>query len=814
MRFAFLQVTACAFLVAAGARLHAAEPSPQEAEFFEKRIRPLLADYCYKCHSADADKVKGGLLLDSRAGLLKGGETGPGFVPGAPEKSLLIEAIHWTNEDLQMPPKKKLSDAQIADLTEWVKMGAPWPSNPAPLAKKEFTVTDKDRAHWAFRPVKRPVPPAVKNQARVANPIDAFVLAKLEAKGLTPNAAADKRALVRRVYYDVTGLPPAPEEVEAFVADSSPKAWETLVDRLLASPHYGEQWGRHWLDLVRFAETNSYERDNDKPRAWRYRDYVIRALNDDKPYDQFIREQLAGDELPDRSAESIIATGYYRLGIWDDEPVDGFQARFDMLDDIIATTGQVMLGLTVDCARCHDHKIDPIGQHDYYALLSFFHNVNQYRNGGPTDEVPLPGVPGGAKDADPFAGKREGLETRIAEIEEHFRERHPQKVVTTQLVKLQGERILGKEPLERYLQFQKELAALKNDKVTGNKALAVTEAGPKPPETFILLRGNPANKGDKVEPAFLQVLDPPAPAIVAPAGVKSSGRRLALANWIASRDNQLTARVMVNRVWQHHFGRGIVRSPNNFGVQGDAPTHPELLDWLASEFIEKGWSLKALHRLILTSNTYRMSSRPSPAALKADPPNDLLSHFDMRRLTAEELRDSLLAVTGTLNPEMFGPGVYVDIPKAVLAGQSRPGHGWGKSSPEEQARRSIYIFVKRSLNTPILASFDQAETDRSAPVRFASTQPTQALGMLNSAFVNEQAGKFAARIQREGGAEIAGQVGRALQLATARPPTEAEIERGVAFIDALQKTDGASAEAALKTFCLLALNLNEFLYLD
>ncbi|HEV7406835.1 MAG TPA: PSD1 and planctomycete cytochrome C domain-containing protein [Chthoniobacteraceae bacterium] len=815
MRFVFLQATACALLVAAGARLHAAEPATEEAAFFEKRIRPLLADHCYKCHSAEAEKVKGGLLLDSRAGLLKGGETRPGIVPGVPEKSLLIAAVNWKDEDLQMPPKKKLTEAQIADLTEWVKMGAPWPGGDqtaAPVAKKEFAVTDKDRAHWAFRPVKKPAPPAVKNQGRVANPVDAFVLAKLEAKGLTPNGPADKRALVRRVYYDVTGLPPSPEEVEAFVADTSPKAWEALVDRLLASPHYGEQWGRHWLDLVRFAETNSYERDNDKPRAWRYRDYVIRAFNDDKPYDQFVREQLAGDELPDRSAESIIATGYYRLGIWDDEPVDGFQARFDMLDDIVATTGQVMLGLTVDCARCHDHKIDPIGQRDYYALLSFFHNVNYYRNGGATDEVPLPGLTG--IDPDPFAGKREGLEMRIAEIEEHFRERHPQGVVSSQLVRNQGERYLGKETLDRYLQFKKELDALKNDKVTGNKALAVTEAGVKPPETFILLRGNPANKGDKVEPAFLQVLDPPPPVIVAPTGVKSSGRRLALANWIASRDNQLTARVMVNRVWQHHFGRGLVRSPNNFGVQGDAPTHPELLDWLASEFVEQGWSLKALHRLILTSNTYRMSARPSPAALKADPPNDLLSHFDMRRLTAEEIRDSLLAVTGTLNPEMFGPSIYVEIPKEVLAGQSLPGRGWGKSSPEEQARRSIYIFVKRSLITPILASFDQAETDRSAPVRFASTQPTQALGMLNSAFVNEQAGKLAARIRREGGSDIVGQVRLALQLATSRPPSDVEIKRGVAFIEALQKTDGAAPEAALKTFCLLALNLNEFLYLD
>ncbi len=597
--------------------------------------------------------------------------------------------------------------------------------------------------------MKKPAPPVVKNDAWAGNPIDAFVLEKLEAKGLAPNPPADKRALVRRVYFDLTGLPPTPQEVEAFVADKSPKAWEALVDRLLTSPRYGEQWGRHWLDLVRFAETNSYERDGAKPRAWRYRDYVIRSFNDDKPYDRFIREQLAGDELPHATADSITATGYYRLGIWDDEPADRELARFDMLDDILATTGQVFLGLTVDCARCHDHKIDPIAQRDYYAMLSFFQNVNHYRNGGPTDEVPLPLAPAVAGAKDPMRAaveKREGLRSRITELEEHFLTLHgPGKEAEAdiaRLIKREGLRVLGKEAFERYKQLSKELADLLKDKSTGDIALAVTEAGPKPPETFVLMRGNPANKGDKVEPAFLQVLDPPAPAIVAPPAAKSSGRRLALADWIASEDNRLTARVMVNRVWQHHFGRGIVRSPNNFGVQGDTPTHPELLDWLASEFVEKGWRLKALHRLILTSNTYRMSSRPGAAALKADPQNDLLSHFDMRRLTAEEIRDSILATTGTLNPGMFGPGIYVDIPKEVLAGQSRPGSGWGKSSPEEQSRRSIYIFVKRSLLTPILASFDLAETDRSTPVRFASTQPTQALGMLNSAFLNEQAGKF------------------------------------------------------------------------
>jgi hypothetical protein len=635
-------------------------------------------------------------------------------------------------------------------------MGAPWPGadRTAPKATRrgEFRITARDRAHWAFQRVKRPPVPAVKDRAWVANPVDAFVLARLEAKDLRPNPPASKRALIRRLYYDLTGLPPTPGEVEAFVADGSPDAYEALVERLLASPHYGEKWGRHWLDLVRFAETNSYERDNPKPFAWRYRDYVIRAFNQDKPYDHFVREQLAGDELADSTADALIATGYYRLGIWDDEPTDRLQARYDGLDDIVATTGQVFLGLTVDCARCHDHKIDPIPQKDYYRLVAFFQNINHYRNGGPTDVRPID-----TGRAGPAASRWR----------------------------------------------------------TREQALCVTEAGRTAPPTYVLLRGNPHVKGARVEPAFPVILGGRAPVLPAPPeGARSSGRRRVLADWIVSGDNPLAARVMANRVWQYHFGRGIVRSPNNFGLQGDKPTHPELLDWLAVELVRQGWRLKPLHRLILTSNAYRMSSRGDRTALAADPANDLLWRFDMRRLTAEEIRDSILAVTGTLNPRMYGPGVYPAIPREVLASQSMPGKGWGKSSPAEQSRRSVYVHVKRSLLTPLLESFDLAETDRSAPVRFSTTQPTQALHLLNSAFLNRQAALLAGRLRREAGDDAAKQVRRALFLATARPPTDAEVKRGMGLIAAFQEKDGASAKMALEYFCLLVLNLNEFVYLD
>ena len=536
--------------------------------------------------------------------------------------------------------------------------GAEGGSLTSSTASNSVPSRDPRRSHWSFQPVRQTVPPAWAAQRRGEVPghvIDTFIAERLRQKGLPVPKAATRTTLIRRVTYDLTGLPPTPEAVEAFVNDPSAQAWENLVDRLLESPHYGEKWGRHWLDLVRFAETNSYETDEAKPNAWRYRDYVIRAFNSDKPYDRFIREQLAGDELPDSGADGLIATGFYRLGIWDNDPADKELALYDQLDDLVATTGQVFLGLTVDCARCHDHKIDPISQRDYYSLLAFFRNIHPYRNGGGTDEVPLPG-----------------------------------------------------------------------DKQA--KALAVTEPGPVAPVTHLLRRGNPGSLGEEVQPGFPGVLGAFVPTVIPPVSGRSSGRRRALADWIASPDNPLTARVIVNRVFQHHFGRGLVRTTSDFGVQGSLPTHPELLDWLAGHFIQEGWSLKRLHRLILTSQSYQASATPTAEALKADPANDLFSRFDMRRLTAEEIRDSVLWVGGSGNPRMYGPGMYVALPKEVLASQSVPGKGWGSSPKVEQARRSIYIHVKRSLLSPVLLSFDLAETDRSTPVRFATTQPTQALG--------------------------------------------------------------------------------------
>jgi hypothetical protein len=812
-------VLAATALLLPATSLYGAEPSPEAVRFFESRIRPVLVDNCFKCH-ADK-KQRGGLRIDSRAALLTGGDQGPALVPGKPDESLLLKAIRHEDE-LKMPPTKKLAKEQIADLTQWVRMGAPWPSSDAPApapGKREFQISERDRAHWAFQPIKRPTLPIVKNQQWVRNPIDAFILAKLESRRFAPNPPAAKRELFRRVFYDVTGLPPALREVEQFVADASPDAYEKLVDRLLASPRYGEKWGRHWLDLVRFAETNSYERDGRKPNAWRYRDYVIRAFNDDKPYDRFLREQLAGDEMPDAGADGIIATGYYRLGIWDDEPTDHEQARYDGLDDIVATTGQVFLGLTVDCARCHDHKIDPIPQKDYYRLLSFFHNINSYRNGGPTDERPIVSE---SENQYAFEQKRDELQGTLSVFETDFRKLYeqihgkgPEARDLPRLIRSEGAKLLGGERYQRYAERRRELQILVRRKIGGEAALCVTESGSRAPDTFVLIRGNAHVKGDKVEPAFPVVLGGVKPVLSSPpTGAKTCGRRLALANWIASPANPLTARVMVNRIWQYHFGRGIVRSSSNFGLQGDKPTHLELLDFLAVEFVRRGWSMKAMHRLILTSNAYRMSSRSNDKALSADPTNDLLWRFDMRRLTAEEIRDSILALSGTLNLKMYGPGVYTPIPREVLAGQSMPGNGWGQSPFPEQCRRSVYVHVKRSLLTPILESFDTAETDRSTAVRFVTTQPTQALALLNGDFVHKQAALFAEHVRREAGGEREKQVRLALTLATTRPPRDGEVRRGVELIDALRTKDGLSEEGSLKSFCLVVLNLNEFVYLD
>jgi mono/diheme cytochrome c family protein len=761
---------------------------------FARDIQPLLARRCYACHGPDTQEA--GLRLDDRAAATAELDSGAtAVVPGDLATSEMLARITSTDHDLQMPPEgPRLTAAEVTLLERWIAAGAEW------------------QAHWAFRPLERPpLPPAA---APAMNPIDAFIDAGLAARGLPRSPAADKATLLRRATYGVTGLPPTEQEMREFLADESPGAWEKAVDRLLASPRYGEHWGRHWLDLVRYAETNSFERDGVKPHVWRYRDYVIRSLNDDKPYDRFVLEQLAGDELPEPDADSLIATGYYRLGLWDDEPADKRQARYDWLDDIVSTTGQVFLGLTINCARCHDHKIDPLPQRDYYALLSFFHNVTPMgdRHMNPAFiERPLPEAGVTPAEAADLARERD---RRRAEAEANIK-------AIDQRIKEHGDQALDDLARQDLAGWKQLLAELDAEAGRQPKALVVSEYGPQAPETFVFARGNPhaePKPEHRVEPAFPGILEPPAPEIAPSASGRSSGRRTALANWITSPTNPLTARVLANRIWQYHFGRGIVRSPNNFGLMGDPPTHRELLDWLAAELVAGGWRLKSLHKTILMSRAYRAASTAVPEALARDPLNDALWRFDMRRLAAEEIRDSIHVTSGGFNPQMFGPSVYPDLPQAVLATQSRPGEGWGKSAPAEQARRSVYIHVKRSLLTPILADFDLADPDTSCPVRFTTTQPTQALGMMNGDFLHAQARVFAERIRREAGGTNADQteamVRRAIEVALVRPASDAEVERGVALVDELETKDGVGPGRALELYCLMVLNLNEFAYLD
>jgi len=689
-------------------------------------------------------------------------------------------------------------------------------------------VTPEARQYWAFQPVRKAVPPAVVDNSWGRQPIDAFILAKLEAKGLRPNSAADKVALVRRVYYDLTGLPPTPAELDAFLLDKSPDAYGRLIDKLLDSPQYGVKWGRHWLDLVRYAETNGYERDGAKPYAWRYRDYVIRSFNDDKPFDQFIREQLAGDELGGGAADPIIATGFYRLGLWDDEPADPKLARYDELDDMVTTVSQVFLGITVNCARCHDHKIDPILQADYYSMVAFFQDIQRFSNdrntkssfnltdiSPPKDRVTYEAeltIREKAKaEITAAMTKLEDMAIRKMPAEDQRAAEGPDRPAVVRKVK----EFLSPEDNKEYARLRIELMRLnKTPDPSRELALSVNNCNVRPGPTHILARGNPNAEGAIVVPTFPTVLTTKPAEIPAPGpGARSSGRRTVLANWIATKDNPLTARVIVNRIWQHHFGVGIVPTTNDFGKFGMPPTHPELLDWLAGEFVRSGWKFKAMHRMIMHSNTYKMSAQANEAGLRVDPGNSLLWRFRPRRLNAEEVRDSMLAVSGKLNLKMGGPSVFPTIPSEVLAGQSKPGDGWGRSSPEEASRRSAYVFVKRSLLVPILSAHDQADTDTTCAVRYTTTVPTQALTMLNGDFSQEQAAAFAERLMKEAPGDVRKQVRLAVRLTTGREATNKEVADDVGFVESLRQKS-PSPRDALKHYCLTLLNSNEFVYLD
>lgn len=806
---------------------------------FSSTVLPVFEEHCFRCHGPAVKTPKGGLRISGREALLLGGDSGPAIVPSDPAASLLVQAIRWDDRELQMPPKTQLPDEAIAAIELWIADGAAWPVDanaaadvsPAPATERTIDPS-AGRSWWSFEPVRAPTVPAVAGAPDTLHPIDAFVRARLAAEGLAPAPEADARTLARRVAFDLIGLPPTAEEIERFAADRTDGAWERWIDSLLARPEYGERWARHWLDVVRYAETSGFERDEPKLVAWRYRDWVVGALNADLPFDRFVLEQLAGDELDEVTADTRAATGFYRLGPWDSEPDDGAQAEFDELDDVVRTIGEGFLGVTIGCARCHDHKFDPFPQEDYYGLLAFVRNVRRMT----VPRFERASALLAALDADPAAydrweGEREAAARKLDEaiaarmavgrklvLKQRFRDHprigsfldHPPENPTPAERKT-AERIaavevsdrdiydaLGPEESQAIRQVQLERMSLR-DSFPGSLdwALVVTEAGAEPPPTHLLVRGQAGTPAQAVEPHFPLALvrsDASAvPAVNVPANGQSSGRRRALAEWIASPDNPLTARVIVNRVWQHHFGRGIVATPNDFGSAGEAPSHPELLDWLAAEFVRDGWSLKRLHRLILTSATWKqVSGLESPLALERDPDNRLLWRQNPRRLEAEAVRDSMLAVSGALRAERGGPSFFEPLDRSVLAGSSRPGEGYAISPPEQFQRRSLYGFVKRNLPSPLLEAFDAANTSLPEAARASTTVPTQALTLLNGTFAGRAARALAARVLAEAGADPELQVRRAFELALARPPSAEEAALALA---ALRSAEAACARA-------------------
>jgi hypothetical protein len=913
MQFRFALVVICS--LAALVPAHGADPG---FEFFEKKIRPMLAEHCYSCHSADAKKLKARLALDTRDGTRRGGESGPALVPGKPEASLLIKAVRYTDEALKMPPKGKLPDAVIASLEQWVAMGAPDPRTGPPSGtprKAESINIEKGRKFWAFQPASRRSTPSVSDTAWPRGDIDRFVLARLEAQGLRPAADADRITLIRRVYFDLIGLPPTPEEIDAFVGDPSPGAFARVVDELLASPHFGERWGRHWLDVARYADSSGGGRSLLFPDAWRYRDYVIAAFNNDKPYSRFVAEQIAGDLLP-TEPESLVATAFLALGPTNYERQDKDALEMDVIDEQLDTLGRAFLGMTVGCARCHDHKFDPIPTRGYYALAGILRstqtlihdNVSRwvdlplplaaeqeaaikkheaavavlqekiklakaaeqksgkviakgivkasdlpgivlddtqakkvgawthskfsgsyigdgYLHDGNADkgqktltftpEIPKTGryevrlayTPGGNRapkvpvhilhldgEHTGYINEQEtpSIDGRFVSLGTYRFDRSGQWYVlisnegTTGHVIVDAVQLLpeptasgGHRPAENEKkkeqpaqldsrQLEEQLKLLTDNGPTRPVAMGVKEAA-RIEDAYVCIRGLANNRGDKVPRGFLQVLSPGVPA---PISTRESGR-LQLAAWLSNPGNPLTARVMVNRAWHYLFGAGIVRTVDVFGTTGEPPSHPELLDYLALEFMgnkERGWSIKNLIRSIVLSRTYQLAGMASAGARTSDPENRLLSHANRRRLDAEALRDSILAVSGQLDRTPGGPSIRKGT-------TSETGYVF------DDKRRSVYTPVFRNRLLELFEVFDFADPNLVGGRRNVSTVATQALFLLNSPFVMEQA-RQAARVVLVVNGDDEAKLTRAYRTALGRLPTEREREIVSRFLSA------------------------------
>ena len=756
--------------------------SPERLDFFESRIRPILIDKCYSCHSSRAAKIKSGLRLDSLEGMLKGGDSGPAIVPYKPGESVLLQAIAYTDDFSKMPPREKLPERVIVDFRRWVEMGAPHPraiGQSAGPGKKPGSAAASssladDGSWWSLRPISSPEPPrlSVREAAWARNPIDAFIIAGLRSKGLRPSPEADRRTLIRRLSFDLTGLPPSPEEVDDFLADTAPDAYERLVDRLLCSPHHGERWARFWLDLVHFAETHGHDQDRIRPNAWPYRDYLIAAFNGDKPYASFIEEQVAADVLFPDQPRLVVALGMIAAGPWDesslrdirDDSIDRQIGHYIDRDDMVSTVMSSFVSMTVHCARCHDHKFDPITQEDYYGLQAVFAGVDRADR---------------AYDPDPLVS----LLRPVLELDR---------------------RILYSSCLLPEVQ----LAALPPRHYV---YAAASEFGPdgghKPPsgprQVHILKRGDIHKPGASAVPGSLACLSMLTARFSLADSKHEGARRAALARWLSDPRNPLTYRSIVNRLWQHHFGRAIVDTPSDFGRMGSIPTHPELLDWLAARFLADGGSLKCMHRLIVTSAVYRQATVHDPRAAEIDADNRLLWRMNRRRLDAESVHDAMLRVAGRLDTTMGGP--------SVRQFGSRPGvhvtpvvdytdYDWGRPGA---GRRSVYRFLFRTLPDPFMDSLDEADASQLTAARTESITPLQALALLNNPFVLRQSEHLARRLEQEQ-PRLEDQVRRAFGLVFNRMPSHDEL----ADLGAYTRRHG------LVNLCRLLFNSNEFLFLN
>ncbi|MFT5322602.1 MAG: hypothetical protein ACI8P0_000437 [Planctomycetaceae bacterium] len=773
-------------------------------EFFEKHIRPVLVSKCYECHSSSSKEPKGNLLLDTREGIRMGGDSGEAVVPGQLSDSVLLEAIRW--EGLEMPPEEQLPPETIAKFEQWIKMGAQDPRDgKAALIRREINF-EKARDFWAFRPIATPKPPAAKSKWSRSE-VDRFVAAKQESRGLKPVSDASPETLVRRIYFDLLGLPPSPEQTAAFKVAAEKDmsaAVENLVDELLASPHFGERWGRHWMDVVRYGESTGMERNATFPYAWRYRDWIIQSFNDDKPYDRFIKEQVAGDLLPHKSPEQrreqMMATAFLAIGPKSLNETNDEAFAMDVVDEQIDVTTRAFIGLTASCARCHDHKFDPVPQKEYYALAGIFRSTNTFygtdaSNGNRNPSRLLSIAPDGT--VAQISTKGTGKGSSAGAVQKQLKaERARLKRFENALKKNPNAKnvsIQKKKSEARIKQLSKRTKDQKASNVSskdGEQTMAVLDDS-SPDDTQLRIRGEAGDRGDTVRRGFLTI----GSVGHVPEVDRSTSGRLALAEWLTQDDNPLTARVAVNRIWQHLFGRGLVATVDNFGANGDRPTHPELLDWLASDFKASGWSVKHTIRRIMTSRVYRLGSQRNSDAEATDPANHLLWRANHRRLEAESIRDAMLVVSGKLDAEPAKGSAVLTAGNGIIGRSLKV-----ERFASDDTKRSVYLPIVRGYLPEILKVFDFPEPSMIYGSRDVTTVATQALYMMNSDFVTTQAEAFAQRLLADEDLNDKARVDRAWQIALARLPSEVERNDALAFVaQTSQSFESSESESVRQT---------------